>query len=82
VSDAVVFGVPDEEWGEVVAAVVEADSHIVDADGVDRHCRGRMARGRCPTRIVVVDELKRTQTGKVVRAGLEERLAVASGGGR
>lgn len=82
VSDAVVFGVPDEEWGEVVAAVVEADSHVVDADGVDRHCRGRMARGRCPTRIVVVDELKRTRTGKVVRTGLEERLAVAAGGGR
>ena len=82
VSDAVVFGVPDEEWGEVVAAVVEADSHVVDADGVDRHCRRRMARGRCPTRIVVVDELRRTHAGKVVRAGLEERLAVAPGGGR
>ncbi|MCE2397478.1 MAG: acyl--CoA ligase [Gemmatimonadetes bacterium] len=82
VSDAVVFGVPDEEWGELVAAVVEADSHVVDPDGVDRHCRRRMARGRCPTRIVVVDELKRTQAGKVVRAGIEERLAVAAGGGR
>ena len=82
VSDAVVFGVPDDEWGEVVAAVVEADPHAVDADGVDRHCRRRMARGRCPTRIVVVDELMRTRTGKVVRAGIEERLAVAPGGRR
>ena len=82
VSDAVVFGVPDEEWGEVVAAVVEADPDVVDADGVDRHCRRRMVRGRCPTRIVVVDELKRTRTGKVVRAALEERLALAAGGGR
>lgn len=67
VRGAVVFGLHDEEWGEVVAAVVEADPAAVTAADVDRHCRKRLVRGRCPTRILVVDELPRTRTGKVMR---------------
>ena len=72
VRDAVVFGVPDEAWGEVVAAVVEADPGVLTAGDVDRHCRERLARGRCPSRIVVVDALPRTWTGKVMRARVQE----------
>lgn len=67
VREAVVFGVPDAEWGEVVAAVVEGDPPVVSAEEVDRHCRGRLARGRCPSRIRVVEALPRTRTGKVMR---------------
>lgn len=68
VREAVVFGLADEEWGEVVAAVVEGDPSAVTAADVDRHCRARLVRGRCPTRILVVDELARTLTGKVMRS--------------
>ena len=67
VADAVVFGVPDPEWGSVVAAVVESADPGVTADAVDRHCRARLSRGRCPSRIVVTDALSRTSTGKVIR---------------
>ena len=67
VREAVVFGVPDEEWGEVVGAVVEADRGALGAKDVDRHCRERLVRGRCPSRIMVVGALPRTLTGKVVR---------------
>ena len=75
IREAVVLGLPDEEWGEVVAAVVEADPAAVTPAGVDRHCREHLVRGRCPTRIVVVDELPRTWTGKVLRPKVKERLA-------
>ncbi len=73
VRDAVVIGLPDEEWGEVVAAVVEGDPLAVTAAEVDRHCRERLVRGRCPTHTVVVDELPRTRTGKVMRWRVGER---------
>lgn len=74
VAGAVVFGVPSEAWGEVVAAVVEPDGPAgVSAPDIERHCRSRLARGRCPRRIVVVDELPRTSTGKVMRARVAER---------
>lgn len=74
VREAVVLGLPDEKWGEVVAAAVEADPAAVTAADVDRHCRRRLVRGRCPTRIVVVDDLPRTWTGKVMRSRVREHL--------
>ena len=74
VARAVVFGVPSEEWGEVVAAAVEPDWPTgVSGHDIERHCRARLARGRRPRRIVVVDELPRTRTGKVMRAQVAER---------
>ena len=75
VSEAVVFGVPDEDWGEVVAAVVEADPTRVTAEDVNQHCRTRLARGRCPSRIAVTDALVRTRSGKAVRVDLDRYLA-------
>jgi len=76
VREAVAVGLPDDDWGEIVAAVVEGDPSSVTPGRVDRHCRARLARGRCPTRILVVDGLPRTLTGKAMRseaAGLFER---------
>ncbi len=74
VARAVVFGAPSEEWGQVVVAVVEPDGPTgVSAPDIERHCRARLARGRWPRRIVVVDELPRTRTGKVMRARVAER---------
>lgn len=77
VREAVVFGVPDPDWGQVVAAVVEAANSAVAAEGVDRHCRARLARGRCPSRIRVVDSLPRTRTGKVMRVQVAERFGTS-----
>ena len=74
VREAVVLGVRDEEWGQVVAAVVEADPAAVTAADVDRHCREHLVRGRCPTRTLVVDELPRTLTGKVMRSRVREHF--------
>ena len=81
VREAVVFGLPDEEWGEVVAAVVEGDTAAVSAKDVDLHCRGRLVRGRCPSRILVVDALRRTWTGKVMRWQAAALLGPAAGTG-
>ena len=78
-AEAVVFGVPDEEWGEVVVAVVETDRSAVTAADIDRHCRNHLARGRCPSHIVVVDELPRTWTGKVMRSRVAERYGPRAG---
>ena len=75
VREAVVLGLPDEEWGQVVAAVVEADPATVTAAGVNRHCRKHLVRGRCPTRTLVVDALPRTWTGKAMRSRVREHFA-------
>jgi O-succinylbenzoic acid--CoA ligase len=62
VAHAVVVGVDDEEWGQVVVAVVESDhgdvSRIEDAVG------DRLARHEIPKRWILVDRLPLLPNGK------------------
>ncbi|MBW3657866.1 MAG: AMP-binding protein [Actinobacteria bacterium] len=77
IAEAVVFGVPDEEWGErVVAAVVPHAGHTPDPDELRERLRGELAPAKVPKRIVVVDDLPRTGTGKVRRVGLADALGL------
>ncbi len=71
VDDACVFGIPDEEFGESVLAVVEAPSAGAGlADQLDARCREKLAGYKRPRRIEVVDELPRSEVGKVAKRDL------------
>ncbi|MEX2539974.1 MAG: AMP-binding protein [Actinomycetota bacterium] len=70
VFEAAVFGVDDAEWGQrVIAAVVGK----VDPDAVRAFARDRLPGSHAPKEIFVVEELPRTQTGKVRRSDLASR---------
>jgi 3-oxocholest-4-en-26-oate---CoA ligase len=65
VFDAVVVGVPDERWGESVAAVVSPRAgHEVTLDMLSTYCRTALAGYKVPRRLVVVDTVERTPAGK------------------
>jgi fatty-acyl-CoA synthase len=69
--DAAVVGVSDGVWGEVgVAFVVPASGAEVDSEDLASFLQPRLARYKLPRRYVVVDELPRTDYGKVVKAEL------------
>ncbi|AWB88851.1 acyl-CoA synthetase [Salinibacterium hongtaonis] len=71
VADVAVIGVPDERWGEVPVAIVTVRAgHAVTEDTVQEHLRGRIARYKTPKRVIVVDEMPRTASGKVRKADL------------
>ncbi|MDP9406137.1 MAG: hypothetical protein M3O86_05990 [Actinomycetota bacterium] len=77
-SEGVVFGVPDALWGErVCAAVIAAPGVRLDGDAVRAWLRGRLAGYQVPKQVVVVDELPRTGSGKVVRRALAAALGLA-----
>ncbi|TDC40286.1 acyl-CoA synthetase [Actinomadura sp. KC345] len=65
VYDAVVVGLPDERFGERVAAVVAPrPGAAVTLEDLTEHCRGRLAGYKLPRQIKVVDEVQRTAVGK------------------
>ncbi|HEY4027960.1 MAG TPA: acyl-CoA synthetase, partial [Candidatus Dormibacteraeota bacterium] len=65
VFDAVVVGVPDERWGEAVAAVVAPrPGRTPTLDALRVHCGERIARYKLPRVLVEVPEVVRSPSGK------------------
>ncbi|KAB2371661.1 acyl-CoA synthetase [Actinomadura montaniterrae] len=65
VYDAVVVGLPDERFGQRVAAVVSPrPGATLTLDELTEHCRGRLAGYKLPRELKVVDEVQRTAVGK------------------
>ncbi len=66
VTDAVVLGVADDEWGQVVAAVVATTGDDPpDADALGDWVGARLAGYKRPRRFVFADEVGRTTVGKL-----------------
>ena len=76
-----VIGVPDDEWGESVLAVVEpqARASTSTADELLAFCRERLAHFKCPRAVDFVDHLPRDDNGKIYKRRLrdEYRLRAA-----
>jgi acyl-CoA synthetase (AMP-forming)/AMP-acid ligase II len=72
VSDAAVVGIPDNDWGEVIAAfVVLRDGRTIDLDELRQHCDRHLARFKHPRQLHIVQEIPRTRaTGQVQRRHL------------
>ena len=71
-----VIGVPDEHWGETVAAfVVKAPEAAIDAPAVIAHCRAHLASYKKPHHVLFVESLPRNTTNKVDKNALRKRFA-------
>ena len=76
VAEAAVIGVPDELYGEAVAAFVElAAAAPPDAPALIDHCRARPAGYKKPKHVFFVDALPRNSTGKVLKNELRALAA-------
>ncbi len=78
IAEVAVFGVPDQEWGEAVAAAIVLKPGMnLDDDAVVRHCRQHLTSYKKPTRIWFVSSLPRNTIGKIQKPRLRELLAKA-----
>lgn len=66
IAEAVVFGLPDERWGEVVSAAVVATGPIDEAE-IKEFCRSALAVYEVPKQIFAVDSFPWGSTGKILR---------------
>jgi long-chain acyl-CoA synthetase len=76
VADVAVFGIPDDDWGERVMAVVQpAAGHSPGPDlaaSILASLEGRLARMKQPTRLEFIAEMPRDPSGKLLKRRLRQ----------
>ena len=82
VGDAAVIGVPDDDWGEIVLAVVEPQPGVDPTDALAAElvafCRDRLAHYKCPRRVDFTDELPRHDNGKLYKRLIRDQYREAA----
>jgi long-chain acyl-CoA synthetase len=80
VRDVAVFGIPDEEFGEAIAAHVDAEpSAGLTESSTREHVGSRMAGFKVPKVVVFDDDLPREETGKIFKRRIRERYWAHAG---
>lgn len=76
VANAVIIGVPDEKWGEQVAAIIQPVSSEEPPSPAELHdyCRAHLAAYKTPKIWFFVDQYPLTATGKIQKFVLRERV--------
>lgn len=74
VDNVCVIGIPDEEWGETVRAVVVPKKGITDltAGEIIEFCKGKIASYKKPRSVIFTNKLPLSPVGKVLRAKIKE----------
>ena len=76
VAEAVAFGMPHPTWGEEVAVAVVLREPQEESTLIS-YCKGRLADFKVPKKVVIVEKIPRTATGKIQRRAVAEALVGA-----
>jgi len=81
VAEVAVVGIPDERWGEIVAAFLRlAPGATLDRDALVAHCRERMSPQKTPARWIEVTEWPLTGSGKIQKFVLRDKFVAGEFG--
>ncbi len=66
------IGVPDDQSGEAVKIIVVKRSPGLTEESLDEYCRANLAAYKCPKQVVFVNDLPKSNVGKILRRELRE----------
>jgi long-chain acyl-CoA synthetase len=76
VADVAVFGIPDEEWGEQIKAVVQPADGVTPGPALEAELlaslEGRLAKMKWPKSIDFIEEMPRDPSGKLLKRKLRD----------
>jgi malonyl-CoA/methylmalonyl-CoA synthetase len=73
VAESSVVGIPDEKWGEkVAAAVVTQPGQVLDPGEIQKVCKEHLHNWKCPKEIIFVEEIPKNTMGKVLKEAVKE----------
>jgi long-chain acyl-CoA synthetase len=73
VSEAVVVGLPHEKWGEAVTCFVVSKDPSLTEEELINYCKERLAKFKVPKKVVFVDQVPKTSTGKIQKYQLRQQ---------
>ena len=76
--EVAVIGMPSEEWGESVMAVVVPTDHSLTEADVEAYAREHLAGYKMPRRIEFLDHIPKTGSNKILKRELREKYAGAT----
>jgi len=78
VVESSVVGIPDEKWGEMVAAViVNRPGSNLSAEKVLTHCRTKLHKWKCPKKIIFKITIPKNTMGKIVKEEIKKCFSKA-----
>jgi len=77
VAEAVCFGIPDQVYGEEVAAAVVLKESATEKELI-AHCNSSLSDFKCPKKIYIVETIPRTATGKIQRRNVAAAILKTS----
>lgn len=79
IKEIVIIGLPDQKWGEVVAAVVTLHpGYTLDEGEFQAYCSKKLARYKVPKQIYFTNEIPKTHVGKIDKQHLIQRYKTGS----
>ncbi|MGV6806468.1 MAG: AMP-binding protein [bacterium] len=76
IKEAAIVSRPDERWGEVpVAVVVLKEGEDLTFETLNAFCREQLASFKCPKALILMDELPRNPSGKILKRVLRDRVS-------
>lgn len=71
IADCSVVGLPNDEWGELVAAALIPNTDTIDIEQINQWMRTQISTYKCPRNYKILTELPRNAMGKVVKNELK-----------